>query len=165
MSTKQNKTTPNRSKLTNLQYRRIQGGRLIEQGYDNHEIVDILGCGLSTVQLWRKIVREQGLEALAPQPRPGRTPKLNVKQLDQLQHLLKQGAMKFGYANAIWTSRRVRQLIQDQFGVAYSKAQTCRLLRKIGYSPKKPVTRSKKYLAQAVETWRRHQWPLIKKIA
>ena len=66
MSTKQNKRAPNCSKLTNLQYRHIQGGRLIEQGYDNHEIVEILGCGLSTAQLWRKIVTEQGIEALAP---------------------------------------------------------------------------------------------------
>lgn len=168
MSTKPNKTTKSnvkQPKLTNLQYRRIQGGLLIEQGYENQEIVDILGCGLSTVQLWRRIVNQQGVEALAPQPRPGRTPKLNVKQLAKLKRLLKKGATKFGYANAIWTSRRVRQLIQDQFGVAYSKAQTCRILRKIGYSPKKPVTRAKKYSAQAVETWRRHQWPHIKNVA
>jgi transposase len=152
-------------KLTDLQYRRIHGGQLIEQGYDNDEIVASLGCGLSTVQLWRKIVREQGIEALAPKPRPGRTPKLNAKQLAKLKRLLKKGATKFGYANAIWTSRRVRQLIKDQFDVSYSKAQTCRILRKIGYSPKKPVKRSKKYSQQAIEHWRRYKWPHIKKVA
>jgi len=47
--------------------------------------------------------------------------------------------------------------------VSYSKAQTCRILRKIGYSPKKPVKRSKKYSQQAVEHWLRYKWPHIKK--
>ena len=116
---------------------------------------------MSTVQLWRKIVLEQGTLALAPKPRSGRTPKLNDKQLVQLKRLLKKGATKFGYANAIWTSRRVRQLIKDQFDVSYSKAQTCRILRKIGYSPKKPVKRSKKYSRQAIEHWLRYKWPHI----
>jgi transposase len=162
MSTKPNAITQ-QSKLTRLQYRRIQGGKLIEQGYRNQEIVEILGCGLTTVKLWRRIVTEHGIDALNPRPRPGRTPKLNTKQLDKLTRLLKKGATKFGYANAIRTSRRVRQLIKEQFGVAYSKAQTCRILRKIGWSPKKPIMRSKKYSAQAVEKWRRSKWPLIKK--
>jgi transposase len=103
-------------KLTDLQYRRIQGGRLIEQGYDNGEIVAILGCGLSTVKLWRSLVKNNGIEALAP--RPGRTPKLDAKQLAKLKRLLKKGAIKFGYANAIWTSRRVRQLIKERFDVS-----------------------------------------------
>jgi putative transposase len=158
MSTKQRK-------FTEFQHRRIQGGRLIEQGFDNDEIVAALGCGLSTVQLWRKIVREQGIEALAPKPRPGRTPKLNGKQLAKLKRLLKKGATKFGYVNAIWTSRRVRQLIEDQFDVNYSARQVRRILRKIGYSPKKSIKRSKKYSAQAIEHWRRYKWPLIKKVA
>ena len=94
MSTKQHK-------LTDLQHRRIQGGRLIEQGYGNREIVKILKCGMSTVQLWRKIFNQQGIEALAPKPRPGRTPKLDDEQLAKLKRLLKRGATRFGYANAI----------------------------------------------------------------
>ena len=152
-------------KLTKNQHRRIQGGKLLEQGYRNREIVEILGCGLSTVKLWRKIVNAQGIEALVPKARVGRRPKLNDKQLTKLKRLLKQGATKFGYANAIWTSRRVQALILEKFDVSYSKVQVCRILRKIGYSPQKPIKRSKKYSAEAVETWRRYKWPYIKKVA
>jgi transposase len=158
MSTKQ-------GRLTALQIIRIKGGELIEQGYSDHEIAEVLSRGLSTVRGWRKIVREQGVEALAPKPRPGRTPKLGNKQLAKLKRLLKKGATKFGYANAIWTSRRVRQLIQDKFGVIHSARQVRRVLRKIGYSPKKPVKRSKKYSTQKIEHWRRYKWPHIKKVA
>jgi len=157
--------SPTQQKFTPFQYRRMQGGELIEQGYDNPAIVAILGCGLSTVQHWRRIVQAHGIEALAPKPRPGRTPKLNGKQLTKLKRLLKKGATKFGYDNAIWTSRRVMQLIKDQFDVSYSKAQTCRILHKIGYSPKKPVLRSKKYSQQSIAYWLRYKWPHIKKVS
>jgi transposase len=120
---------------------------------------------MSTVELWRKIFNQHGIDALAPKPRPGRTPKLDGKQLIKLKRLLKKGATKFGYANAIWTSRRVRRLIEDQFNVTHSARQVRRILRKIGYSPKKPVKRSKKYSPQAVEHWLRYKWPHIKKVA
>jgi transposase len=150
-------------KLTQNQYRRIQGGKLIEQGFRNCEIVKILQCSLSSVKRWRKTVNEHGANALEPKPIPGRTPRLNTKQLNKLKRLLKKGATKFGYTNAIWTSRRVKQLIKDQFHVSYSKAQTCRILRKIGYSPKKPVTRSKKYSEEAIKRWIRSHWPRLKK--
>ena len=95
MSTKHDKIAK-QPKLTNLQYRRIQGGRLITQGYRNQEIAEILGCSLSSVKQWRSIVRQHGPDALAPKPRPGRPPKLNAKQLEKLKRLLKKGATKFG---------------------------------------------------------------------
>jgi transposase len=158
MSTKQ-------QKLTDLQHRRIQGGRLIEQGYRNCEIVKTINCSLSAVKVWRKIVQEEGLIALAPPTRVGRTPKINGKQLAKLKQLLQKGATKFGYANAIWTSRRVRQLIEDQFCINYSARQVRRILRQIGYSPKKPVRRSTEYSAQKIEHWRRYIWPHIKKVS
>ena len=152
-------------KLTDLQHRRIQGGRLIERGYRNGEIVKILNCGLTAVKEWRKIVRKKGSGALAPPKRIGRTPKINGKQLAKLKRLLKKGATEFGYANAIWTSRRVRQLIEDQFGINYSTRQVRRILRGLGYSPKKPVKRSEEYSAQKVEHWRHYIWPHIKKVS
>jgi len=157
MSTKQ-------QKFTNTQYRRVQGGKLIEQGFRNCEIIKILNCSLSSVKRWRKVVNEHGINALDPQSGSGRTPKLNAKQLAKLKRLLKKGATKFGYVNAIWTSRRVTQLIQEKFGVTHSMRQTRRILRKIGYSPKKPVKRSKKYSAEAIKHFQRHKWPHIKKV-
>jgi transposase len=79
-----------------------------------------------------------------------------TKQLDKLTHLLKKGATKFGDANAIWTSRRVRQLIKEKFEIRYSMRQVRRILRKIGWSPKKPVKRPKKYSEKAVKHFRQY---------
>ena len=144
-------------KFTSLEYRRFRGGRMIEQGFRNCEIVEILKCSLSAVKRWRKVVNKHGAEALAPKPRPGRTPKLNERQLVRLKHLLKQGPIQFGYVEAAWTSRRVRQLIQDFFDVIYSARQVRRILRKLGYSPKLPAT--------STEHWLIDQWHHTKRIA
>ena len=144
-------------KFTSLEQRRFQGGLMIKQGLRNCEIVEILKCSLSAVKRWRKTVSTLGIEALAPKPRPGRTPKLNKQQLAKLKYFLKQGATEFGYTDAIWTSRRVRQLIQDQFGIVYSGRQVRRILHKIGYSQNIQI--------ESFEQWLAEQSPHVSKIA
>jgi len=152
-------------KFSSLELRRIQGGKLIEQGFRNSEIVAILKCSLSAVKRWRKVVNKQGVEALAPKPRPGRTPKLGEKQLAQLKRLLKQGATEFGYTDTIWTSRRVSQLIHKYFGVTYCTRQVRRILCKIGYSPKESTKTSHKYSHLSIEHLPVYKMPYIKKTA
>jgi hypothetical protein len=72
-------------------------GRRADRAGDSHqEIADILNRSLATVRGWRNIVREQGVAALAPKPRPGRTPKLHTQQRARLKRLLKHDATKFG---------------------------------------------------------------------
>ena len=152
-------------KFSNLEYRRIQGGKLIEQGLRNREIVEILKCSLSAVKRWRKIVNKQGVEALAPKPRPGRTPKLNETQIMKLKRLLKKGASEFGYTDMIWTSRRVKKLVQDQFNVNYSSRQVRRILCKIGYSLKESIKHSQNYSHLSMEHLPVYKLPHIKKTA
>ena len=44
---------------------RLQGGELILRGFDNDEIIDILGVSLSAVKRWRHLAESEGLHALA----------------------------------------------------------------------------------------------------
>ena len=152
-------------KLSSLEHRRIQGGMMIEQGLRNCEITKNLNCSLSAVKRWRKIVSKHGVEALTPKPRPGRTPKLDEQQLLKLKLLLKKGAAKFGHIDAIWTSRRVRQLIQEHFDVIYSTRQVRRILCKIGYSPKDSTQHTQKSSDQSYDHWLLHKLPHVKKTA
>jgi len=152
-------------KFSSLEHRRIQGGKLIEQGLRNCEIVEILKCSFSAVKRWRKIVNKHGVEALVPKPRPGRTPKLDDKQIATLKRLLRVGATEFGHTNTTWTSRRVMQLIQEQFNVNYSSRQVRRILCKIGYSPKEPAKHSQKYTHITMEHLPVYKMPHIKKTA
>jgi transposase len=46
---------------------RLRAGDLIERGFNNEEIMEILEVSLSSVQRWRKKVNEGGIQALARQ--------------------------------------------------------------------------------------------------
>jgi transposase len=49
--------------------------------------------------------------------------------------LLAQGAEAFGFLGAVWTRRRVAQLINDEFGVRYHPGHVSRLLKQIEWTP------------------------------
>jgi transposase len=55
---------------------------------------------------------------------------------------LARGAEALGWCGDVWTTRRVAKLIGDHFGVYYYPAHISRLLRRIGWSVQKPLTRA-----------------------
>lgn len=86
------------------------------------EATRALGLGLSTGYKWIKDWNEGGYQGLLPSPRRGgRPPRLKKEELDRLRRLL-QG-------RSYWTTKEVRHLIQEEFGVQLSCAQVGRILR------------------------------------
>jgi transposase len=77
--------------------------------------------------------------------------------------LLRQGAEAFGFRGAVWTCRRVAGLIAEQFGVRYHRAHVSRLLRRLGWTPQKPIIRATQRDAEAITIWYQERWPAIKK--
>jgi len=74
---------------------------------------------------------------------------------------LKRGAMAHGYAAELWTLPRVRRLIIDMFGRKLSTLGTWRLLRRIGWSPQKPVRRARARDEDKIANWKQVEWPRI----
>src|SRR5260370_41666661 len=99
--------------------RRMQAWKLHEQGWKQKEIARTLGVTEGAVSQWFKKAKTQRVEALRNQPPPGATPKLSQEQRAQLPGLLKQGAEAFGFGGQVWTTGRLAQMIQQQFGVSY----------------------------------------------
>ena len=76
------------------------------------------------------------------QPAPGATAKLSPEQRAQLLALLAKGAEAFSFRGQVWTTERVAQMIQHQFGVSYHPAHCSRLLRSIKDSQQKPIQKA-----------------------
>jgi transposase len=74
-----------------------------------------------------------------------------------------EGAPAHGYQGAIWTSRRVADLIQRTFGVKYHRAHCSWLLRTLGQSVQKPVARASQRDEAAIARWKDERWPALKK--
>lgn len=114
--------------------RRMRAWNLKQAGWKQTDIATALGVTEGAVSQWLKRGREQGVAALKSQPSAGPQPRLTREQHEHLRLMLAQGALAHGYHEAVWTSRRVADLIQQTFGVRYHRAHCSRLLRTLNQS-------------------------------
>jgi transposase len=143
--------------------RRLRAWDLHQMGWTQTHIAQALGVTQGAVSQWLKRATLAGVEALRDHPPPGRTPSLSPTQLGQLEELLMQGAEAFGFRGALWTRRRVAQLIHEQFGVSYHPGHVSRLLRRIGWTPQRPLQRATQRDDDAIAAWYAERWPALKK--
>ena len=143
--------------------RRLQGGELLENGYDLDEVVEITGASLSSVKRWKKKINEGGIPALVRKPNSGRKSSLTPEQFDELKQIVKAGAVASGFSNERWNSQRVAKVVAERFGVEYSVKYIPELLHKLGLSQQIPGAQSPKRSQAAIDHWRRYIWPHVKK--
>ncbi len=146
-----------------LELRRRRAMELLKRGLKLSEVARKVGCSPSSIFLWRETLRKRGEQGLKARPVPGRPARLSVQQKQGLTRILLKGPLRFGYATDLWTTRRVAQVIQKRFGVSYHPNHLWRLLRGLGWSCQKPEKRARERDEQAIERWKRYQWPQIKK--
>lgn len=134
-----------------------------EQGIGPSEVARRLGVTTGAASQWRKSWQKAGKEALRSKAHPGSKPKVPRERLPELAKLLLDGAKAHGFATELWTLPRVRALIQRHFGVSYDPSQVSRILHSMGWSRQRPERRARERDEQAIELWRKKEWPRIKK--
>jgi transposase len=142
-----------------LERRRRRAITLLAQGFSLREVARRVQASVGSVSQWR----QGGEAALAPKPTPGRPRRLTDQQCTQLVELLLQGATAHGFANELWTLRRIAAVIQVHFGVRYHPAHVWKLLRRLGWSCQVPERQASQRDEQAIAHWKRYTWPAIKK--
>jgi transposase len=93
----------------------------------------------------------------------GRPKWLDERQCQALSRLLVAGARQAGFATELWTVKRVRAVVQREFGVQYSPTGCWELLRGLGFSPQKPEKRATQRDEQAILAWKRKTWLELKR--
>jgi transposase len=125
------------------------------------DIARFLGVDRSSVYRWRKAA-ERGAAALAAQPQPHRPPALTTTQLWRLEKLLAQGPAAHGWANQLWTTARVAQLIERHFKIRFHHDHVGRFLRqRLHWSVQKPVRRARERDEAAILDWQSQEFPRI----
>lgn len=115
------------------------------------------------VSQWMTKVKIAGRRGLAARPHPGSPAKLSQAQQQMVPEYLSHGAEAYGFRGEIWTSRRVAEVIKVEFGVRYHPATVTRLLKKLKWTPQKPITRASQRDEAGIAAWRRQTWPKLKK--
>jgi transposase len=146
-----------------LEDRRRRALTLVDSGCSLNEAARRIGCGASSVLRWLQARRRGGEKALRVRFSPGRPPKLPPKQRQRLIQLLLKGPMARGYRTNLWTTARIAQLIEEEFGVHYHANHIGRLMHRLQWSHQKPERRALERNDAAIERWKRKKWPGIKK--
>ena len=146
-----------------LEQRRFQAIRLLKAGRPYRDVASIVGASLSSIVRWQQSYRSEGKRGLRVKPSPGRTPLLNQRQREQLARLLLQGPMEAGYQTNLWTLRRIAEVIHREFGIRYTIPNVWKLMHAMGWSCQKPTKRDRERNEKAIQYWKQHVWPRIKK--
>lgn len=136
---------------------------LIQSGLTQAEAAKQVRVILRTVQRWWKLYRDHGDEGLKSTIATGRPKRLSEKQLEKLSRILIKGAVKSGFPNDLWTSKRVIAVIKNEFDVDYHHNHLPRLLRSLGFSPQRPQREAVEKDQEEIDKWVRYQWTRIKK--
>lgn len=145
-----------------LEGRRRRAWDLHQQGWSQPRIAAALGVTHSAVSQWLQRAATGGVDALRAHSAPGPGPRLTSAQLAQLPALLAAGAAAWGFRGPVWT-RRVAQVIYEQFGVRYHPRHVGRLLAQLGWTVQKPIRQATQRDEAAIAAWLTQEWPALKK--
>jgi len=138
----------------------------VEAGESPEAVVRTLGFARATIYNWLAKYREGGMDALKAKPLFGRPPKLQGKHLRWLyKTIVDKNPLQMDFEYALWTRDMIGELIGRKYGLRLSEVSVGRLLKKLGFSPQKPLRRAYQQDAEAVKTWLEMEYPKIKALA
>ncbi len=141
---------------------RIDAVRRVKAGESPEFVAAGLGINRRTIYRWIAAYHYSGEEGLKAKAITGAPPKLNVKQLAKLSRIIREKSplqLKFEYA--LWTLSMIRELIREQFNVKLSEVSVGRLMKRLGFSPQRPLYRAWQQDKALVEAWREQEYPKI----
>jgi len=122
--------------------------------------------GEKTIFKWLKIAKEQGIDALAPKPRLGRTRALTEFESAEVKRWILSGdPRQYGFDFGLWTRQIVSDLIVKHLGIRLGLTAVGELLHREGLTPQKPMRRAYERDDAAIKIWLDEIYPDIKKSA
>ena len=96
---------------------RLHGVLLVAQGMSCPEVSRLLGDSPRTVEYWVRRFEDRGLTGLVEGERSGRPRRLNDKQLEEINSVLRQAPESAGIPRGLWDGKGLAAFIKKQYGV------------------------------------------------
>src|SRR5262245_19852049 len=126
--------------LTVREFKRRRAVELLGLGEPIVTVGKYLGVCVPSMKKCVSVAHSGG--SLAEKGAGGRPRAITDDQLVQLNELLAAGASAHGWPNDVWSTPRVREMIQRHFGITYSVQNTWYLLRNyLNWTSQYPTTR------------------------
>lgn len=145
-----------------LERRRLLAAKRLDEGYSAQEVAEFLDVDLSTVHRWERRYRKFGEAGLRAKPHQRRRRFLSPARERAVLGWLEKSPQSFGFPTELWTAKRLALLIERKWGVVFNHRYLNTWLKKRGVTPQKPQRVAKEADPQAIEHWRKVEWPRLK---
>jgi transposase len=146
-----------------MERRRLAAAKLLGRGLSEAEVARRVGVHRQSVNRWAKQLAERGMAGLKHPGRAGRKPRLSRSDLRRIERALKEGPEALGYPTSLWTTERVAHLIEEECGVKYHPGHVWRILKKLGWSCRRPAGGALEQDERAIAQWKKVRWAQAKK--
>ena len=142
---------------------------LITLGKKKGYVAELFGVNKNTVSNWCKSYKAEGSKGLADKKRGAKSE--NCKSLTSAQEAQIQKLIVDNYPEqyklpfALWTTKSVQELVEQQFGVILARSTMGYYLRSWGFTPQKPKKKAYEQKPAEVEKWLKEEYPVIKERA
>lgn len=138
--------------LQELEVRRRRGMQMLARGAMQAEVARACEVSRQTVSTWARMLAE---DRYAWRSRPlGRPGAMNAAERAKLSKMLVAGAWANGFPTEVWTLARITQLIEREFGHAFSTVHVWRMIRDLGFSSQRPTGRALQRDEEAILAWK-----------
>jgi transposase len=144
------------------QERRFRAAELFSSGWSRAKVAAELNVTWRAAHTWWQQWQADGMEGLKAGNKPGPAPKFSDAQVEEIKGELAVGALNHGYPNELWTLRRVARLIADRFGLKASPSEVWRLLKRMGWSARKPQRKARERDEEKINHWKTVRWPELR---
>lgn len=86
---------------------------------------------------------------------------LSANNEQAIQIIREKNPLQLKFEYALWTLAIIRQLISQKFNVSLSEVSVGRLMKRLGFSPQRPLYRAWQQNPELVENWRDKEYPKI----
>ncbi len=121
------------------------------------------GVDRKTIARWVNRFQEGGQDALLRQAGSGRRRKLEDLTEEEILRIVLAGAATYGFGTNLWTVRRLRRVIADEFQIQVSKNTVWRRLRDAGLTYQKPEREYYEIDEATRKKWLRYEVPKIRR--
>jgi transposase len=121
------------SDIPKLLRQRIEIMLLADEGKNQREICQMLGCSIVTANRWMLFARAQFAHQWEDSP-PGRPKKVSDEYIQRLQELIQSNPRDYGYPFQRWTASWLNKHLTKELGIELSDRHLSRLLKKLGLS-------------------------------
>jgi len=125
-----------------------------------------LGTNNTTISNWWKSYKTEGTKGLFDKKRGAKSENsksLTVKQEVAIQKMIvDKYPEQYKLAFALWTTKAVKELVEQQFGIILARSTMSNYLRSWGFTPQKPKKRAYEQKQAVVKKWLEEDYPAIK---